>query len=285
MLLYLLINRYGAVEKTRTSTGSLPQRPQRCASTNSATTAYFGFHLVIPGGTPEITNLSPCCKGLYTEKVMRTSQKTINFIEWRRQFEPIAYLDGLNWMDTRVKAIQKKEAHECAWFLEHPSLYTLGTSGHDKDILSSAKFPVFKTGRGGQVTYHGPGQRVVYLMLDLNTRYRDIHRYIFDLEDWLITTLAHFKVKGERRQGRVGIWVHKEGLDHKIAALGIRVQKWVTSHGIALNINPDLMAYQNIIPCGLRQYGITSLSDLGLSLTMQEVDDVLMKTFPFHPCV
>lgn len=185
-------------------------------------------------------------------------------------------------MDARVKAIQAGQEPECAWFLEHPPLYTIGSSGQEKDILNTQKFPLFKTGRGGQVTYHGPGQRVVYLMLDLNTRYQDIRRYVRELEEWIIQTLAYFDIKGERRDGRVGIWVQKEGLDHKIAALGIRVQKWVTSHGIALNISPDLSAYNGIIPCGLKDYGVTSFTDLGLKVTLPEVDAVLQKTFPFQ---
>lgn len=202
-------------------------------------------------------------------------------IEWKFQQELVDYEEALQWMDTRVKALQRKEASECAWFLEHPSLYTMGSSGQETDILDPQKYPIYKTGRGGQVTYHGPGQRVVYLMLDLNSHYHDIRRYVRELEEWIIRTLATFDVKGERREGRVGIWVQKQGHDHKIAALGIRVQKWVTSHGIALNVNPDLQAYGDIIPCGLKDYGVTSFADLGLEVTMKEVDEVLKKTFPF----
>lgn len=212
---------------------------------------------------------------------MRTSPKTIHIIERKFQPELAPYLDCMDWMAERVQLIQKKEASECIWFLEHPPLYTLGTSGQDKDILSSSKLPVLKTGRGGKVTYHGPGQRIIYLMLDLNTRYRDIHKYVFELEEWLITTLSKLGVKGERRPGRVGIWVQKQGLDHKIAAIGVRVQKWVTSHGISLNVNPDLKAYQDIVPCGIQEYGVTSLQDLGLSVTQQDVDVLLRQTCPF----
>ena len=201
--------------------------------------------------------------------------------QWKSQEALVDYPYALQWMDSRVKAIQTGEGPECAWFVEHPPLYTMGTSGQEKDILNSKKYPVFKTGRGGQVTYHGPGQRVVYLMLDLNLCYHDIRRYVRELEEWLIQTLDHLGIKGERREGRVGIWVQKEGKDHKIAALGVRVQKWVTSHGIALNINPDLKPYQDIIPCGLKDYGVTSLADLGLKVTLQEVDEILRKTFPF----
>lgn len=202
-------------------------------------------------------------------------------IEWKSQEKLIDYPEAVEWMNHRVSDLQQAQSSECVWFLEHPSLYTLGTSGQEHDILHPQKYPVFKTGRGGQVTYHGPGQRIAYLMLDLNTRYHDIRRYVFELEEWIIQTLAFFQITGERRPGRVGIWVQKEGRDHKIVALGIRVQKWVTSHGIALNVNPDLTAYQNIIPCGLKEYGVTSLADLGLSVSLQEVDAVLRKTFPF----
>jgi lipoyl(octanoyl) transferase len=206
----------------------------------------------------------------------------IIMIEWKSQEELIDYPDALYWMDNCVKDVQRHRGPECAWLLEHPPLYTLGTSGQEKDVLPSKKYPVFQTGRGGKVTYHGPGQRVVYLMLDLNTRYQDIRRYVHELEEWIIQTLAHFDIKGERREGRVGIWVQKEGRDHKIAALGVRVQKWVTSHGIAINVHPDLMAYQDIIPCGIKEYGVTSLAALDFIVTLQEVDKVLQKTFPFY---
>jgi lipoyl(octanoyl) transferase len=202
-------------------------------------------------------------------------------IEWKSQEKLIGYPEALEWMDHRVSALQQAQSPECVWLLEHPSLYTMGTSGQEKDILFRQKYPIYKTGRGGQITYHGPGQRIVYLMLDLNTRYHDIRRYVFELEEWIIRTLAFFHITGERRPGRVGIWVQKGGKDHKIAALGIRVQKWVTSHGIALNVNPDLTAYQSIIPCGLKEYGVTSFADLGLSVSLQEVDEVLRRIFPF----
>jgi lipoyl(octanoyl) transferase len=216
--------------------------------------------------------------------MIETNQKTTNNIEWKVQSDFVPYEEAQQWMESRVKAIQNKEAPECVWLLEHSPLYTLGTSGHTTDILASSKFPIFKTGRGGQVTYHGPGQRIAYLMLDLKIRYEDIRRYVFELEEWLINTLNYLGIKGERRPGRVGIWVQKEGQDYKIAALGVRVQKWVTSHGIALNVSPDLSHYNDIIPCGLSQYGITSLADLGLSTTMEEVDDLLQTTSPFNPC-
>lgn len=215
---------------------------------------------------------------------MRTSPNSLNVFEWKFQKELIPYPEAMKWIESRVIALQKKDAPPCAWLLEHPPLYTLGSRGTEEDVFSSAKLPVFKSGRGGQVTYHGPGQRVVYLMMDLKTRHEDIRRYVYELEGWIIDVLEHFGVKGERRDGRVGIWVQKEGKDYKIAAVGVRVQKWVTSHGFALNINPDLAAYDDIIPCGLSQYGVTSLQDLGITASMEEVDALLRQTCPFVPC-
>jgi len=205
-------------------------------------------------------------------------------VEWKFQTDFIPYLEAMSWMEDRVHAIQKGKAEECLWFLEHPPLYTLGSSAQEKDVLSPYKFPLFKTGRGGKVTYHGPGQRVVYVMVDLNKRHQDLKRYVFDLEEWVIQTLAHIGIRGERREGRIGIWVQKKGQDHKIAAVGVRIQKWVTSHGMALNVDPDLSHYQHIIPCGIREFGVTSLKDLGFPLTLKEVDEILKKTCPFVPC-
>jgi len=215
---------------------------------------------------------------------MKTRLTSANIFEWKSQEGFVEYADALKWMEFRVKTIQNEKSEECVWLLEHPPLYTLGTSGHEKDILKSTTLPVVKTSRGGQVTYHGPGQRVVYLMLNLKPRYQDVRRYVYELEEWVIQTLAPFGVQGERRTGRIGIWIQKGGRDYKLAALGVRIQKWVTSHGFALNVNPDLSAYEDIIPCGLSQYGMTSLRDLGLSVTMEEVDETLRKTFPFGPC-
>ena len=209
----------------------------------------------------------------------------MNSYEWKIQDAFIAYEEAVDWMQKRVLALQKGEASECVWLLEHPPLYTMGPRGALQDVLPSATLPVVETRRGGQVTYHGPGQRVVYLILDLKTRKQDIKWYVATLETWIIQVLDHFGIQGERRPGRVGVWVQKNGVDHKIAALGVRVQKWVTSHGISLNVNPDLGPYKNIIPCGLSDSGVTSLRDLGLTKTIAEVDDVLKKTFPFSPCV
>jgi lipoyl(octanoyl) transferase len=219
--------------------------------------------------------------------IMRTSlqnSKGQNNWEWKAQSTLVGYEEGQKWMEQRVQSIQQNKAPECVWFLEHPPLYTLGTSGRESDVFASAQLPTFRTGRGGQVTYHGPGQRIIYLMMNLKNQGQDIRRYIYDLEEWIIQTLTHFGVKGERRPGRIGIWVEKEGKDYKIAALGVRVQKWVTSHGIALNINPDLSPYQDIIPCGLSEYGVTSFADLGLNASLKEVDHILHETFPFDSC-
>lgn len=207
----------------------------------------------------------------------------MNSYEWKTQDTLIAYNEAIDWMENRVVALQKGEAPECVWLLEHPPLYTMGTRGVRQDVLSPTALPVVETKRGGQVTYHGPGQRIVYLMLDLKTRKPDIKWYVSTLELWIIQVLKHFGIQGERRPERVGVWVQKKGVDHKIAALGVRVQKWVTSHGIALNIAPDLKPYEEIIPCGLKGTGVTSLKDLGLSVTLSEVDEILKKTFPFAP--
>jgi len=182
-------------------------------------------------------------------------------------------------MAARVRAVQAGEAEELVWLLEHPPLYTAGTSARGQDMLGGTGFPVYETGRGGQYTYHGPGQRVGYLVLDLNRRGRDLRAYVKQLEGWIIDTLARFGVEGFLREGRVGVWVETPSGEAKIAALGVRVQKWVTSHGIALNVAPDLAHYRGIVPCGIREFGVTSLAALGVGATMAEVDAVLKETF------
>ncbi len=183
-------------------------------------------------------------------------------------------------MEARVAAIRAGEADECVWFLEHPPLYTAGTSAKDGDLLD-ARFPVFKTGRGGEHTYHGPGQRVAYVMLSLKKRQQapDIKQYVWQLEEWIIRTLAHFGVTGERRKGRVGIWVETSGTEKKIAAIGVRVRHWVSYHGIAINVEPDLSHFDGIVPCGISEYGVTSLADLGLQITKNELDQALEAGF------
>jgi lipoyl(octanoyl) transferase len=162
------------------------------------------------------------------------------------------------------------------WLVEHPPIYTAGTSAKDEDLVDR-RFPVFATGRGGQYTYHGPGQRVGYVMLDLTRRKKDVRAFVRDLEEWLIQTLALFNVKGERREGRVGIWVVRGSREDKIAAIGVRVRRWVTFHGVSLNVDPDISHFDGIVPCGIREHGVTSLADLGLPVTMADVD-VAMKT-------
>ena len=202
-------------------------------------------------------------------------------IEWTKGEKHVPYADALSRMDLRVDAIRKGEAAEEVWLLEHPPLYTAGTSARDGDLVA-ARFPVFKTGRGGQYTYHGPGQRVAYVMLDLKRRNNDVRLFVRDLEEWLIRALAEFDVKGERREGRIGIWVsHGDGREDKIAAIGVRIRHWVTLHGISLNIDPDLDHFSGIVPCGVRdeRFGVTSLAALGLPVSMDEVDAALRRGF------
>ena len=207
-----------------------------------------------------------------------------NLIEWKISDQPVAYPDALAAMEARAAAIAAGEASEQVWLLEHPPIYTAGTSAQDTDLID-ARFPVYRTGRGGQFTYHGPGQRVGYVMLDLKSRKPDVRAYVRDLEQWLIETLAEFNVKGERREGRVGIWVQRgptsllNAREDKIAALGVRIKRWVTLHGVALNVEPDLTHFTGIVPCGIRAHGVTSLADLGIPATMADVDVALKRTF------
>jgi lipoyl(octanoyl) transferase len=183
-------------------------------------------------------------------------------------------------METRAAAIHAGTAPEQVWLLEHPPLYTAGTSARDADLIDAAGLPVYRTGRGGQFTYHGPGQRVGYVMLNLKDHGGDIRRYVRDLEEWLIRTLARFQVKGERREGRVGIWVvERDGRENKIAAIGVRVRHWVTFHGVSLNVEPDLKHFDGIVPCGIRQHGVTSLAAQGILVSMPEVDAALRAAF------
>ncbi|HEY0266519.1 MAG TPA: lipoyl(octanoyl) transferase LipB [Rhizomicrobium sp.] len=204
-------------------------------------------------------------------------------VEWKISDSAVAYPDALAEMEARAAAISDGTAGEQVWLLEHPPIYTAGTSADDADLID-ARFPVYRTGRGGQFTYHGPGQRVGYVMLDLKARSRkgsgpDVRAYVRDLEQWLIETLALFNVKGERREGRVGIWVQRGAREDKIAALGVRIKRWVTFHGVALNVEPDLTHFSGIVPCGVRQHGVTSLADLGLPVSMTEVDVALKQSF------
>jgi lipoyl(octanoyl) transferase len=207
-------------------------------------------------------------------------------VDWRIDDAPVPYPAALAAMDERVSAIRAGAAAELVWLLEHPPLYTAGTSARADDLLAPGRFPVFATGRGGQLTYHGPGQRVAYVMLDLARRGADVRRFVCDLENWIIAALARFNVKGERRPGRVGIWVDRArdkgpGREDKIAAIGVRVRHWVTLHGVALNVEPDLGHFAGIVPCGIAdaRFGTTSLADLGLHVQMAEVDAALKGAF------
>ncbi len=245
-------------------------------------------------------------------------------MEWKVSNKPVPYEDALAFMDARVAAIAAGEAEECVWLLEHPPLYTAGTSAKDEDLLGG-DFPVFKTGRGGQYTYHGPGQRIAYVMLDLKKRAKeksrqaclprasgvleaaigkgprfhgesrvvgpDVRQYVCDLEEWIIRSIGEFGIKGERRDGRIGIWVEKgDGvkkgdftpspvLDCKIAAIGVRIRRWVTLHGIAINVNPDLSHFSGIVPCGISDAGVTSFADLGVKADMAALDEALKEKF------
>ena len=197
------------------------------------------------------------------------------------------YAETLAAMEARVAAISEGRAGEAVWLLEHPPLYTAGTSSKAADLTEPDRFPVFTAGRGGQYTYHGPGQRVVYVMLDLNRRGRDVRLFVQSLEDWVIGTLAAFNIRGERRAGRVGVWVvrpDRPGLDgqpaeDKIAAIGVKLRRWVSFHGISINVEPDLSHFSGIVPCGIRDHGVTSLVDLGLPVTMEDVDLALQQEF------
>jgi lipoyl(octanoyl) transferase len=193
-------------------------------------------------------------------------------VEWRTA-------DALVAMEARVAAIHAGTAGELVWLVEHPPLYTAGTSAEAADLIDPARLPVFRTGRGGQYTYHGPGQRVAYVMLDLTRRGRDVGCHVWRLEEWMIRVLAQFGLTGLRREGRVGVWVDRGLHDDKIAAIGVRVRHWVTFHGVALNVDPDLANYAGIVPCGISGHGVTSLAALGVKATMAEVDAALRLTF------
>jgi lipoyl(octanoyl) transferase len=205
-------------------------------------------------------------------------------VEWRVSGRPVPYPEAVAAMEARVGAIVTRQAPELVWLLEHPPLYTSGTSGKLGDLLDD-RFPVFSTGRGGQLTYHGPGQRVAYVMLNLKQRCPDVRAYVAGLEEWIIRALAMLEVKGERREDRVGVWVQRPdkgpGIEDKIAAIGVRMRRWVSYHGIAINVAPDLSHFAGIVPCGLAdpRYGVTSLADLGRAATMADVDYALRRAF------
>jgi lipoyl(octanoyl) transferase len=214
-----------------------------------------------------------------TAKAMQTASS--GPVEWRLEHRLVPYPEALRTMEERVAAIAERRAPELVWLLEHPPLYTAGTSARASDLVQPDRFPVFQAGRGGQYTYHGPGQRVGYVMLDLQRRGRvDLRRYVRDLEEWLIRTLARFGVRGERRPGRVGIWVAgPNGAEEKIAAIGVRVRRWITYHGVSINRDPDLSHFEGIVPCGIADRGVTSLAKLGLAVAPEELDRVLVEEF------
>jgi lipoyl(octanoyl) transferase len=205
-------------------------------------------------------------------------------VEWRISAKPVPYPAAVAEMEARAADIADRKAPELVWLLEHPPLYTSGTSGSPDDLLDP-RFPMFATGRGGQLTYHGPGQRVAYVMLDLKRRRPDVRAYVADLEQWIIRALEAFNVRGERREDRVGVWVRRpdKGVGHedKIAAIGVRLRRWVSLHGIAVNVEPELAHFSAIVPCGVAdpRYGVTSLVDLGLPVTMEDLDVALRQAF------
>ncbi|MHA7772442.1 lipoyl(octanoyl) transferase LipB [Roseibium sp. M-1] len=204
-------------------------------------------------------------------------------VEWRISDNLVCYETALAEMDQRVERIIAGEADELVWLLEHPPLYTAGTSARDDDLVAPDRFPVHRTGRGGQHTYHGPGQRVAYVMLDLKRRQQDVRAFVSALEAWLIASLWHYHIRGERREDRVGVWVRRPdrgvAVEDKIAAIGIRLRKWVTFHGISFNVEPELEHFSGIVPCGITEHGVTSLVDLGIPVTMAENDSVLRAEF------
>ncbi len=207
----------------------------------------------------------------------------IHDIEWRVSGMPVDYAQAVCEMECRVAEIRKGIAAECIWLLEHPPIYTAGTSAKPQDLLTPDRFPVIGTGRGGQYAYHGPGQRIAYVMLDLSKRGKDVRAFVCTLEDWIIAALSTFGIRGERRGERIGVWVSRpergHGHDDKIAAIGVRVRRWVTFHGFSLNVDPELEHYSGIVPCGVTDHGITSMADLGKPVSLNEVDEVLRASF------
>ncbi len=204
---------------------------------------------------------------------------TANDIEWRTSDRLVPYEEALAFMEERAAAIRAGTARECVWMLEHPPLFTAGTSADPAELFNPLGFPVYEAGRGGRYTYHGPGQRVVYVMLDLDRRGRDVRRLVHSLEGWIISTLADLGVTAHRAEGRIGIWVGEGAAEKKIAALGIRIKRWVTLHGIAINLSPELAHFGGIVPCGISEFGVTSLLALGIRATKADLDEALSRNF------
>jgi lipoyl(octanoyl) transferase len=198
---------------------------------------------------------------------------------WAVSTTPVAYPEAVAAMQARVEAILEGRAGELVWLLEHPPLYTAGVSAKPADLIDPLRFPVFESERGGQFTYHGPGQRVAYVMLDLRERGRDVRRFVQSLEAWVIGALEEFNIRGEVRAGRIGVWVDRPGREDKIAAVGVKLRRWVSFHGISLNVEPDLSHFSGIVPCGIREHGVTSLVDLGLPVGLDEADAALRLSF------
>jgi len=208
-----------------------------------------------------------------------TVSEIIDDVEWRISDAPVAYAEALAFMEQRAAAIRAGTARECVWLLEHPPLFTAGTSADPAELTNPQQFPVFEAGRGGRYTYHGPGQRVGYVMLDLERRGRDIRCFVHALEGWMIEALGQFGVNAHRAEGRIGIWVGEGADEAKIGALGVRVKRWVTLHGFSLNVAPDLDHFGGIIPCGIAEFGVTSLEKLGKQMPMTRVDAGLKRSF------
>ena len=237
-----------------------------------------------------ITELSRLLGGEYQIATLSASKdmnKRTQSVRWLNQIDqPTGYLEAVTYMERLVRAIDRGSEPETVWLLEHPSIYTRGTSASDSEIIDRESFPIYETGRGGKFTYHGPGQIVGYTMLDLRKRKMDIRAFVHDLEEWIIATLAKFSIRGERRNNRIGIWVvckkssinglHEE---KKIAAIGVRVRRWISYHGISINVEPDLRHFKGIIPCGIPEFGVTSLLDLGITATMNDVADAMHLSF------
>lgn len=216
--------------------------------------------------------------------------ETAETVEWRVSETPVPYEEALAWMEARAAAIRERDAPECVWLLEHPPLFTAGTSADPAELLNPQSFPVYSAGRGGRYTYHGPGQRVAYVILDLEKRGKDIRRFVHSLEGWMIDALGEFGVQAHRADGRIGIWVGEGADEAKIGALGVRVKRWVTLHGFALNVAPELDHFSGIVPCGISEFGVTSLAELGKQIPLERVDCALKRSFlPFlkalqRPC-
>ena len=201
-------------------------------------------------------------------------------IEWKTSDQVTDYKDSVLYMENRVEQIHNNKASELVWLLEHPSIYTAGTSSQRNELIDSKSIPVLSTGRGGKYTYHGPGQRIVYLMLNLKNRKADLHKYVADLEELVISSLKEIGIFSERKNGKIGIWTKSlNNEDVKIAAIGIRVRKWITYHGVAINVCPNLDYYRGIVPCGISEYGVTSLKELGYNISYAELDDILKVKF------